>query len=59
MGALVLRLKLVLQLHRLGQGVPEGWSPETDFLTWVDHGRGAEFTTVAEVAQVGRPQRGD
>ena len=38
MGALVLRLKLVLQLHRLGQGVPEGWSPEADFLTWASHG---------------------
>ncbi|OLQ14034.1 hypothetical protein AK812_SmicGene1821 [Symbiodinium microadriaticum] len=28
--AAVLRLKLVLQLHRHGQGPPDGWNPEVE-----------------------------
>ncbi|CAK8991916.1 Hypothetical protein (Fragment) [Durusdinium trenchii] len=38
MGATVLRLKLILQLHRQGQGVPDGWNPEADFLAWANYG---------------------
>eukprot|EP00439_Symbiodinium_sp_Y106_P021975 s2940_g2.t1 len=37
----VLRLKLVLQLHRHGQGPPDGWNPEADFLLWLSEGREA------------------
>eukprot|EP00930_Biecheleria_cincta_P036032 TRINITY_DN2473_c0_g3_i1.p1 TRINITY_DN2473_c0_g3~~TRINITY_DN2473_c0_g3_i1.p1 ORF type:complete len:3331 (+),score=578.52 TRINITY_DN2473_c0_g3_i1:683-9994(+) len=36
--AAVLRLKLVLQIHRQGQGPPEGWNPEADLMAWTLHG---------------------
>ncbi|CAK9015827.1 unnamed protein product [Durusdinium trenchii] len=44
MGATVLRLKLILQLHRQGQGVPDGWNPEADFLAWANYGQTSSVT---------------